>query len=452
MTAQNTTTDLREPSDPGAVSGSEVRRAALTAMATSAIEWYDFFIYGTAAALVFGTKFFPSVSPVAGVLAAFATFAIGFAARPLGGIVCGHYGDKFGRKPVLVATLVLMGVATMLIGLLPTFSTIGVAAPIMLALLRFAQGLAVGGQWGGAMLVATEYAPPGRRGLYGSFVQLGVPVGLILGNLTFLLMTSAVGKDDFEAWGWRVPFVFSVVMIALAMFVHKRLEETPAYQRAEERLSDGERTRRRSPVLEVLRSQPKQILFAAGSFLVVNASFYLLVTGMLDYGSRHLGMSKGTVLTAVLLGNSAQLVALPLFAWLSDHVGRRRVYAAGVVALGIWAFPMFRLVDTERVPLVVLAMVGGGICLSAAYGPQAALFAEMFSAEVRFSGASLGYQIAAVLGGGLAPFLMVLLLESTHTSMSISLYMAVMAAVALLSLWRIRPVRDPAERPPLATR
>ncbi|MET8679562.1 MFS transporter [Streptomyces sp. NPDC004647] len=445
MTVQSPRTDPQKPIDTAAVPRSEVRRAALTAMASSAIEWYDFFIYGTAAALVFSTKFFPSFSPVAGVLAAFATFAIGFAARPLGGIVCGHYGDKFGRKPVLVATLIIMGAATTLIGLLPTFSMIGIAAPIMLALLRFAQGLAVGGQWGGAMLVATEYAPPGRRGLYGSFVQLGVPIGLILGNLTFLFITSVVAKDDFEAWGWRVPFVFSVVMIALAMFVHKRLEETPAFQRAEERLAESKETRRRSPVLEVLRSQPQQILLAAGSFLVVNASFYLLVTGMLDYGTRHLGMSKSTVLTAVLLGNAAQLVALPFFAALSDRVGRRRVYAAGVVALGIWAFPMFQLVDTKQFPLVVLALVGGVLCLSVAYGPQAALFAEMFSAEVRYSGASLGYQIAAVLGGGLAPFLMVLLLETTHTSMSISIYIAVMAAVALLSLWRIKPVRDPSE-------
>lgn len=430
MTARETDTDLLGGPEPA-----QSRRAALTALAASSIEWYDFFIYGTAAALVFSKQFFPAFSPVAGVLAAFATVAAGFVARPLGGVLFGHFGDKLGRKKVLVVALVLMGAGTTIIGLLPTYTMIGVTAPVILVLLRFAQGLAVGGQWGGAMLIATETAPAGKRGLYGSFVQLGVPIGVILGNSVFLIANAVLPARDFAAWGWRVPFLLSVILLGLALFVHKRLEETPAFKHAERKLASGPR---RSPVLEVIRRQPKQILLAAGSFLVVNSTFYVMVTGFLDYGTRTLGLTKYTVLAAVLISNAAQLIVVPAFAALSDRLGRRRVYAAGAVLLGVWAFPMFQLADTAQFWALALALVVGGTFLSMMYGPQAAMFAEMFSAEVRYSGASLGYQLASVFGG-LAPSLMVLLVEGTHTSMSISVYVAIMCALALFSLWHIRP-------------
>ncbi len=416
----------------------QARRAAGSAMLAASIEWYDFFIYGTAAALVFSSSFFPAFSPVAGVLAAFSTAAVGFLARPLGGILCGHFGDRFGRKPVLVAALVTMGVATTLVGLLPTYETIGVAAPVVLVLLRLAQGLAVGGQWGGAMLLATEYAPPGRRGLYGSFVQLGVPIGLIAGNLVFLALSEVVSPDQFAAWGWRVPFLVSVALVFVAVFIHRRLEETPAFRAVEEKMAAAQGPRR-SPVVEALRRYPKQILLAAGAFLVVNSTFYVLVTGMLDYGTRDLGLSHGTMLAAVLIGNALQLVAVPSFAALSDRVGRRRVFAAGAVLLALWAFPMWQLVDTASFPLIVLANAVAATCLSVMYGPQAAMFAEMFSAEVRYSGASLGYQIASVVGG-LAPVVMVLLVERTHTSASIAAYIVLLALLALASLVGIRTV------------
>jgi MFS family permease len=422
----------------------QARRAAGSAMLAASIEWYDFFIYGTAAALVFSSSFFPAFSPVAGVLAAFSTAAVGFLARPLGGVLCGHFGDRFGRKPVLVAALVTMGVATTLVGLLPTYETIGVAAPVVLVLLRLAQGLAVGGQWGGAMLLATEYAPPGRRGLYGSFVQLGVPVGLITGNLVFLGLSEVLAPGQFASWGWRVPFLFSVALVFVAMFIHRRLEETPAFRAVEQKLTAAQ-GRRRSPVIEALRRYPKQILLAAGAFLVVNSTFYVLVTGMLDYGTRELGLSHGTMLAAVLIGNALQLVAVPAFAALSDRVGRRGVFAAGAVLLALWAFPMWQLVDTASFPLIVLANAVAATCLSVMYGPQAALFAEMFSAEVRYSGASLGYQIASVVGG-LAPVIMVLLVDRTHTSASIAAYVVLLALLALASLAGIRTVGATSDR------
>lgn len=439
MTAGGTIAETRADG----VTPAQARRAALTALAASSIEWYDFFIYGTAAALVFSQHFFPSASPVAGVLAAFATVAAGFVARPIGGILFGHFGDKIGRKKMLVGALALMGVGTTLIGVMPTYQMIGVAAPILLVVLRCVQGFAVGGQWGGAMLVATETAPPGKRGLYGSFAQLGVPVGLIAGNGIFLIASGVMAPEAFESWGWRVPFLLSIVMLGLAIFVHKRLEETPAFRHAEEKRKSGPR---RSPVLEVIRTQPKQILLASGSFLVVNSSFYVMVTGVLDYGTRNLGMSENTVLSAVLISNAAQIIVVPAFSALSDRIGRRKTYAIGAVLLGTWAFPMFLLIDTGQFPMMVLGLVGGATFLSIMYGPQAAMFAEMFSPEVRYSGASLGYQLTAVVGG-LAPGLMVVLIEVTKTSMSVSVYIAVLAAIALFCLWHIRPASDTEPQP-----
>ena len=269
-----------------APSPSTVRKVALAAMAGSAIEWYDFFIYLTAAALVFGPLFFPGSSEVAGVLASFSTAAVGFVARPIGGLLFGHFGDRLGRKPTLVIALLTMGTATTLVGLLPTYMTIGVAAPIALFVLRFLQGLAVGGQWGGAVLLATEYAPEGKRGYYGSFAQMGVPVGLLLGNTVFLLISGIFGEQAFATWAWRIPFLLSVILIGVALYIQLRLEDTPVFRRLEERQHEGEDAESRSPVLEVLRDHPKQVLLAGGAFFVVNGAFYVLITGMLDYGTR----------------------------------------------------------------------------------------------------------------------------------------------------------------------
>ncbi|MFC0107611.1 MFS transporter [Kibdelosporangium aridum] len=404
------------------------RRVALAAMVAASIEWYDFFIYATAAALVFGKAFFPGVSPVSATLASFATFGVGFAARPLGGIVFGHFGDKLGRKPMLVVSLLLMAVSTTLIGLLPTYASIGVFAPFALVLLRICQGLAIGGQWGGAMLLAIESAPPGKRGLYGSFVQVGVPIGMVLGNTVFLVVAAIVSPAQFDAWGWRIPFLLSSVTALIAFYIHRRVDDTPEYRAAE---SPG---RRRSPVIEVVRRHPTAVLFASSVYIVLSAAFYILAAGLLDYGTRTLGIPKSSMLLAVLVSVSSMVLTLPLFAALSDRVGRKPVFAVGAVATGISVFAVFPLVETLNVGLAILGLVITMTTIAMMYGPQAALFAEMFPAHLRYSGASLGYQIANVIGGGFAPFVMVLLLESTGSSLSVAVYIAVLAVIALVAL------------------
>jgi metabolite-proton symporter len=408
-------------------------------MAGSAIEWYDFFIYLTAAALVFGPLFFPGGSEVAGVLASFSTAAVGFVARPIGGILFGHFGDRLGRKPTLVIALLTMGTATTLVGLLPTYATIGVAAPIILFILRFCQGLAVGGQWGGAVLLATEYAPEGKRGYYGSFAQVGVPIGLVLGNTSFLILSGVLGEDAFASWGWRIPFLLSVVLIGVALYIQLRLEDTPVFRHLQERQASqqGDEGESRSPVIEVLRDHPKQVLLAAGAFFVVNGAYYVMITGMLDYGTRILGVSQNAMLAAVLISSFAQIFFLTGWAALSDRIGRRPVYLAGAALLGLWAFPMFWLVNTKSAVLITIALAFGQLFLSMMYGPQAALFAEMFSARVRYSGASIGYQGASVFAGGLAPIIMVSLLEATGTSLSVSFYILAMAIVTFVSVYLI---------------
>ncbi|HKH38481.1 MAG TPA: MFS transporter, partial [Rubrobacter sp.] len=391
----------------------------------------------TAAALVFGPLYFPGTSEVAGVLASFSTAAVGFVARPVGGILFGHFGDRLGRKPTLVIALLTMGTATTLVGVLPTYATIGVAAPILLFVLRFLQGLAVGGQWGGAVLLATEYAPEDQRGFYGSFAQAGVPVGLLLGNTIFLLISALFGEQAFAAWAWRIPFLFSIVLIAVALYIQLRLEDTPVFKQLEERQHEGEEAESRSPVLEVLRDHPKQVLLAGGAFFVVNGGFYVLITGMLDYGTRTLGVSENAMLAAVLISAVVEGIAIVAMSALSDRVGRRPVFMSGAVLLGLWSFPLFWLVNTGSVPFIIVSLCIAQFFLGMMYGPQAALFSEMFSARVRYSGASIGYQGASVFAGGLAPIIMVWLLETTGTSLSVSFYMFLMAAITFFSVYLV---------------
>jgi metabolite-proton symporter len=425
---------------------STIRKIVLAALAGTSIEWYDFFIYGTAAALVFGKLFFPGFSEVAGTLAAFATFAVGFAARPLGGILFGHFGDKFGRKPTLVTALMLMATATFLIGLLPTYATIGIWAPIILVVLRIAQGLAVGGQWGGAVLLITEYSTRERRGFYGSFAQVGGPVGIILGNLIFLVLTATLAPQAFEAWGWRVPFLLSIILVGVGLYIQLRIEDTPAFRQLQERRKlqesgDSETESRasgsRSPIIEALRTHPKQILLAAGAFFVTNATYYIFVAGILDYGTRVLGLSRSAILAAVLIASGTQLFTMPGWAALSDRIGRRPVYLSGAALMALWAFPFFWLVNTGSLVLIYVALIIGFTIHSMMYGPQAALYAEMFSTKVRYSGASLGYQIASVFAGGLAPFIMTALLAATGGSWSVSVYMIVLAVITFVSVYLI---------------
>ncbi|MEU3900588.1 MFS transporter [Streptomyces sp. NPDC045251] len=410
------------------------RRVATAAALASAVEWYDYFVFGIAAALVLGDLYFPAGSPTAGVLAAFATFAVGFLARPVGGVVAGQLGDKRGRKPMLVLALTLMGVATTGIGLLPTYETIGVAAPILLVLLRIVQGVAVGAQWGGAMLLATEYAPEGKRGIYGSVVQLGVPIGVVTANTVFLLAGAFTSESAFEAWGWRVPFVVGLFVLGLAWYIHTRVEETPEFRAAERALAEKERGEQSSPLRTIVREHLGTVLLAGGSFAVNTATFYILITGVLDYTTRELDMEHGAVLAVSLCVSLTQLVLIPAAAALSDKFGRIRIYTAGAVGIAVWAVPLFLLIDTGSLVWLAVGTFVASCFLSIMYGPQAALFAELFTPEMRYTGASLGYQIAAVGGGGLAPFVMVLLLEATGTSMAVSGYIIALSVIALVSI------------------
>jgi MFS family permease len=292
------------------------------------------------------------------------------------------------------------------------------------------------------MLLATEYAPPSKRGFYGSFAQVGVPVGLVLGNAFFLILAAVQSQEAFGAWGWRIPFIASILLIGLAMYIQLRLEDTPAFRRLQERQQqaqeeEGGEAQQRSPVLQVIREHPKQILLASGAFFVVNGAFYVMITGMLDYGTRDLGLSRSAMLTAVLISSFAQIFMLPAWSALSDRVGRRPVYLSGAVLLGLWSFPLFWLVDTRNIVLITVALLLGQLFLSMMYGPQAALFSEMFSRQVRYSGASIGYQLAAVFAGGLAPIIMVWLLDTTGTSISVSIYMFAMAALTFFSVYLV---------------
>ncbi|MGU3587421.1 MFS transporter [Rhodococcus sp. C26F] len=387
------------------------RKAAFAATVSTSLEWYDFYIYATAAALVFNKTFFATGSEVVAALNSFATVAVGFVARPIGGIVAGHFGDKVGRKPVLVISILLMGLATTLIGFVPN-SSIAWLAPAMLVTLRLCQGLAVGAQWGGAVLLATEYAPANRRGFYGSFAQLGIPVGVILGNGVFLAVTWAVSPEAFMSWGWRVPFWISLFMLFVGFAIHRYLEETPEFQQVEAKL-EAAPAQRRSPVLEVLRHNSGTVLLVAGTYLVGIAMFYITITGAAQVATTNLGITRSEVLGWILLAAAVLVPLGPLAAYLSDIYGRKLIYGIGIVAMGLWAVPMWMLVGSatpgNTVPLGI-ALVGSCVAMSFQSGPQAALFAELFPPEIRYSGASLGYQAAAILGG-MSPMAMVALVN-----------------------------------------
>lgn len=433
---------------------SSMRKVALTALTGTSIEWYDFFIYGTAAALVFPRAFFsPDMPELVSLIASFSTFAVGFFARPFGGVLFGHFGDLFGRKVALVTALMMMGIATTLIGLLPTYSSIGMAAPLLLTLLRFTQGLAVGGQWGGAMLLVTENAPADKRGFYGAFAQAGAPVGLILANLAFLAVSASVSDEDFMSWGWRIPFLASILLIGLSLYVQLHLEDTRAFKelsharkRHEQEHTLEEETSmagvdavaqrpRRSPVLEAISLHPRQIMLAAGAFLAVQVTFYILIAFVVAYGSNPagLGLPRETLLIAVLISSMVQIPCLFLAAAYSDRHGRRGVYMLGAVLGGLWSFALFPLIDTGEFLWITVALSGGQVFVAMMYGPQAAFLAEMFSTHVRYSGASLGYQLGAIFGGALAPIIATAL-WSEFGSVYISVYIAFASVLTLISV------------------
>ena len=420
-----------------------MQKVAMTSLAGTSIEWYDFFLYGTAAAVIFPTAFFPQdLPPMVLLIISFSTFAVGFIARPLGGVIFGHFGDQVGRKKTLVSALMLMGVATTLIGLLPTYESVGIAAPLALVCLRFLQGLAVGGQWGGAMLLVTESAPIHRRGWYGAYAQAGAPIGVILANLAFIAVSSSMSDASFLEWGWRVPFIASIALIGISLYVQLKLEDTNAFKALKaEQSSDLENDSvPRSPVVEALRRYPRRIMLAAGAFLSVQVTFYILIAFVVAYGlnSSSVDLSRDSMLTAVLIAAAIMVPAQFYFSGLSDSVGRKQVYRWGAILTGIWGFALFPMIDTGLPIMITVAISVGLIFLGMQYGPQAAYFTELFSTEVRYSGASLGYQIGAILGGALAPTIAVLLWNKFGV-FYVSVYILF---AALLTLWSLSQLEE----------
>jgi MFS family permease len=409
-------------------------KVALTASAGATVEWYDFFIYGTAAALVFPKLFFPAdIPPFLAQMAAFSTFAVGFIARPFGGALFGHFGDIFGRKRALVTALVVMGLATAAIGVLPSYAMAGGFAPFLLVVLRFIQGLAVGGQWGGAALLAIESAPARRQGFYGSFVQIGVPFGVLLANVIFLTIVNRMAPGAFQAFGWRIPFLLSLVLVGIGLFVQFNLEESREFEAAEAQHAIAPAPAAKSPILSVIASHPREILLAGGAFVANNACFYVAITYVVAYGTTTLHLTKNLMLAAVLIGSLVMVPVLIACGWISDHWGRRPPFILGAALTGLWAFAFFPLIETGQPVLVVLSVTVELLLISLMYGPQAALFAELFPVEVRYSGASLGYQLGSVVGGGLAPIIATALFAHFKSSGAIAVYLFVMCAISLLS-------------------
>ena len=412
--------------DTGVVS--QRRRAVIASTIGTSIEWYDFFLYGTAAALVFPSLFFPGSSAFAGVLASFGTQFVGFAARPIGAAIFGHFGDRIGRKATLITTLLLMGIGTFLIGCLPTFHTLGAGAAVLLVVLRIVQGIGVGGEWGGSVLLSMEWGKREKRGFMASWPQVGVPIGLLLSTGAVKLMSSLTGKS-FESWGWRVPFLVSIVLVGIGLYVRLRVMESPVF--------DSVKVKRevvRLPVLEVIRRQPRAILCSAFVRMAEQAPFYLFVTFVLTYGTKHLKLAQNDLLSYTMVAAAVGLFTVPFFGWLSDRIGRKLIFGIGIVVMAAFAFPYFGLLDTKAAGLVLVGIVLSLVIHSMLYGPEAALIAESFGANVRYSGASLGYQFASVIAGGPAPLIAAAILSATGSSTWISWYILGCAVVSMIAL------------------
>ena len=407
------------------------KRVLLASAVGSALEWYDFFIYGTAAALVFGELFFPKADPSIGTLLAFATFGVGFVARPFGGLVFGHLGDRIGRKPVLVITLMLVGAGTFLIGLLPSYNSAGVWAPILLVVLRLVQGFGAGAEYGGAVIMAVEHAPPGKRGLFGSVAPMGVTIGLLLANGVFALF-SALPKDEFLAWGWRMPFLFSIVLILVGFYIRARVSETPVFSEIAAKNKAA-----RSPVVEAVKKHPREFLVVLGARLAENGLGYLFPVFALSYMTQQLHLPKGMILQGNMLAYAIQLLAIPLFAMLSDRIGRRPVYMGGAIFSALFAFPFFMLVNTQSQPLIYLGLIlGVAVGVGAMFGPQAAYFAEMFGARLRYSGFAFARELGSILAGGPAPFLAAsLLIWGGGQPWGVALYMIVLSLITVIAVY-----------------
>jgi metabolite-proton symporter len=406
-----------------------LRRVVAASLIGTTIEWYDFFLYGSAAALVFNKLFFPEFDPLVGTMLAFATYALGFVARPVGGIVFGHYGDRIGRKRLLMLSLVMMGVATVLIGLLPTYTQIGIWAPLALILLRLIQGFAVGGEWGGAVLMAAEHGDARRRGFWASWPQAGVPAGNLLAAGVLALMAAFQPEEEFLDWGWRVPFLLSALLVVVGWYIRNRVAESPMFEAA---ISEAEAPPR-LPAIDVVRERPKALLLGAGLRVGENISYYILTVFSLTYLVDVSHESRSLALNALLAGAVVQFFAIPLFALLSDRIGRRAVYAFGGLGLAAWSFMMFPLLGSGDNGSIVLALVVGLVLHGAMYGPQAAFITELFPTRIRYSGVSLAYQLTAIFAGSLAPIIALWLYQRSGSATPVAIYVAVACVISGLS-------------------
>lgn len=409
------------------VGGSKMSAIIFASSIGTIMEWYDFLIYATAAALVFNKLFFPNFDALAGTLAALGTYAVGFLARPLGGALFGHFGDRLGRKSMLIVTLLTMGITTFVIGLLPTYASIGIFAPILLIILRIVQGIGLGGEWGGAALIVLEHAPPEKRGFYGSFVQVGFPIGLVLATLSFALATKLLSEADFLSWGWRVPFLVSIVLLAIGTFVRAKIDETPVFEALKAR--DG---LSRNPVGEAVVNNVKTFLIAIGLKLSEVSWVYMLTVFVVVYATTKLDLPKQLLLDGVLYAALCELISIPFFGWLSDRIGRRPLYIVGALFTIAFAFPLFWMLESKSTALVITAMIvamnfGHGLM----FGPEATYFPELFGARVRYSGASFGFQMSAALGGGFSPIIATAMVGYFGGTTGVSIMMIVLALITL---------------------
>ncbi|MFE0149097.1 MFS transporter [Nonomuraea sp. NPDC059007] len=419
----------------------QTRRVILASLVGTSLEWYDFFLYTTAATLVFGKLFFPTLDPFNATLAALASNAVAFVARPLGGVVFGHFGDRVGRKTVLVVTLLMMGVATFLIGVLPSFDSVGILAPVLLVTLRFIQGLGLGGEWGGAVIMTMEHGDQRRRGFNASWPQVGVPAGYVLATALLTVLSLTLTNEAFLSWGWRVPFLLSGVLVLVGFWVRRRISESPQFAEI-----DTKGAKAKMPLLEVIRTHPRALLSAFTARIGVDVAFYTFTAYILVYITTTLGMDRSVGLNAVLIGSALQLFLIPAFGALSDRVGRRTVYLAGVVAAAVWVFAFFPLLETRSFPLIALAAVVALITHAAMYGPQAAFIAELFSTRLRYSGASMGYQVAGIVGGALAPIVALKLFDTYKSTLAVSIYVVIALAITAFGLAIAPSAHDQDER------
>lgn len=409
----------------------ERRRVLSASLIGTAVEWYDFFIYGSAAALIFGPQFFPTEDPLAGTLAAFATFAVGFIARPLGGILMGHFGDRVGRKSMLMFSMMLMGVATVGIGLLPNYATIGMLAPILLVLLRLLQGIGVGGEWGGAVLMAVEYSPANKRALYGAFPQMGLPIGIIASNVVFIIVTNIMAPEMFQAWGWRIPFLSSAVLVGIALWIRLRVEDSPAFKKIQSKDEVA-----KAPLVELLKNHLGTVLLAGAISIASPALGYLYSVWMLSHRENlgADGVSQNVMLALIIWGAVCHLITVAVGAILADKFSQKRIFLWGAGLLGVFAFPFFWLVDTGAWYNIAVAFALMLLAQSLMAGPQATLVAELFPAEVRYSGASVAYQIGSILGGGFMPLVATSLYAAFNDSWPIATYMFALAVLSFVAM------------------